>query len=154
MGRAKGIIDINISQAGQFSGKVGVVLFLFGVKAKVLQEDDFPGPHRPDGLFHLQADAVKECAYRPAEKPAQMLPHRCQAQLVVYSLRPAQVGHQYHGGSMVQKVGDGRQGGADAGIVPYPSFLEGHVEIHPHQDALSPNFDVADRLLGHMSSSR
>ena len=40
---AEGIIDIDITQAGQRFGKVGVAGFFFGVKAQVFQQQDITG---------------------------------------------------------------------------------------------------------------
>ena len=38
--RAEGVVDEHVAQAGQLAGEAGVVGFLFGVKAHVLEQHD------------------------------------------------------------------------------------------------------------------
>ena len=43
MSRGKSIIDISISQRGQFFGKLFVAFFLFGIKSEIFQQHDISG---------------------------------------------------------------------------------------------------------------
>ena len=43
MRRAKGVIDVDISEFGQLLGEFRVVLLFFGVIANVLEQDDIAG---------------------------------------------------------------------------------------------------------------
>ena len=53
------------------------------------------------------------------------------------------------GDLLVQDVGEGRERRRDAGVVGDPAVLQGHVEVHPDEDAFLPQVNVANGLLGH-----
>ena len=65
---AERVVDIDIGERRQRSCKRGIVLFLFGVKAKILEQDEARGRrvlHRPLGVG---PDAVPEKRYGRAEQ--------------------------------------------------------------------------------------
>jgi hypothetical protein len=60
------------------------------------------------------------------------------------------VRHQNHrAGILIQNSFDGRDGGADAGIIGDLPALNGDVEVHAHQHALAPQVYIADGFLVH-----
>ena len=58
VGRAKGIIYIDISKVRQRLGKGGIVISLAIVKAEVFKKGDLTGGHSIDGILNLLTDAI------------------------------------------------------------------------------------------------
>ena len=56
MRSTKGVIDINITQAGEFLGKCGVVDFFLGVITHVFQKQDVAFVQLGNLLFHSVSD--------------------------------------------------------------------------------------------------
>ena len=56
VGGAEGVVDVDVAEGGEFLGEGGIVLFLLGVEAQILEEEDFAG----GGLhgFDFGADAI------------------------------------------------------------------------------------------------
>ena len=63
----------------------------------------------------------------------------------------AEVGDEDDDCLAVAEVGDGGEGGADAGVVEdlLRFLVDGDVEVDAHEDALAGDIDVADGLLVH-----
>ena len=129
---------------------VGIVLLLLRVEAHVLQEHHVARLH---GLHHglrLGPDAVRREGHLAAQQLRQPLRDRREAVFLVRLLRPSEVAHEDEGGTLlVQDVVQRRQRGGDARVIRDLPFLQGHIEVHPDEDALLPQIDVANGLLGH-----
>ncbi len=83
-----------------------------------------------------------------------MLRHGAQPERVAdLALGPPEVAHEHDRGAVLEQVGDGREGGADAGVVPDPAVLDGDVEVDPHEDALALRIEVTDGELVHGRAS-
>ena len=133
MSGTKGIVDEYVAQAGVSLAQIGIVLLLALVQAYVFQHNHFTGSHIQAGL------PVGNQAYRLAQQGGQALDHRGQA---VFRLgfafgRTAQVGHQDDAGTGVQAVFDGRQAGADAGVVADHAIFHRHVHVNTDQYAFA-----------------
>src|SRR5437870_2070096 len=61
--------------------------------------------------------------------------------------------HQHHRRAMVEQILNGRDGGANAGIIGDPAVFQRHIEIHTHQRPLAAPVDIADGLLPHWRTS-
>ena len=58
MSRAESVVDVDIGVRGELFGELGIVLFLAGVKAKVLEEENIAIVHRSDLCIDFTADAI------------------------------------------------------------------------------------------------
>jgi hypothetical protein len=59
------------------------------------------------------------------------------------------VGQQDDLGALGRQVVDGRQGGAQAGVVGDLAAVDGHVEVHPDQGALAGEIGGVEGAEGH-----
>ena len=149
--RAEGVVDVDVAVAGQRRREAGVVGLLLVVEAEVLQEQQLTGLEAVDGIHGPDADGVTGGRHGPLEELGEVLGHGAQAQRVAdLALRPSEVAHEHDGGAVLEQVGDGGEGGADAGVVPHPAVLDGHVEVDPHEDALALRIEVTDGELVHV----
>ena len=48
MGRAEGIVDVDVGHLGQRLGEIRIVGLLLGVEAQVLEQEQVPGPQLVD----------------------------------------------------------------------------------------------------------
>ena len=146
MGRAEGVVDINVGVFGQRLCKLRVVLRLSGVKAHVLEQDDIAILHLGHHVTDVGSDAVGGHLDRFAKILGEAGGHRGQAELRLRAaFRPAEVGGQDQATAVVDDVADGRHGCLDAGIVgDHVVLIERYVEINPAEDALALKVDVPD----------
>jgi len=70
---AEGVVYVNIAARGKFACEERVVGFFFGMKAHVLEHDDFAGCKRVARIDAGLADTVGHEAHRYAESFAQAL---------------------------------------------------------------------------------
>ena len=139
VGGAKGVVHIDIRQAGQLLSEAGIVLFLLREEAHVFEQHHVAfsgGGHLGLGVG---ADAAVGFDHRLAQQLAEAGGHGGEAHgLVHLALGPPEVGRQQHLGALADQVVDGGQGGADAGVVGDRAVVvERYVEVHPHQHALA-----------------
>ena len=64
VGGAKGIVNIDFSQAGESFGKIRTVLLFFGVKAQIFQQQYIAAFHRFDRGFSFRPHAIAGGRYR------------------------------------------------------------------------------------------
>ena len=154
MRRTERIIYVDIREAGEGRGKVGLVLFLFRVKAKILEENDAisRASRLVYGRFRALADAVLSKGDRSPEKLRKPRGYRPKAELRCHgSLRPAEVaGERDHRRTVIQRVLDRRNRGADACVVADASLFERDVEVDADEDPLTLQIEVFDRQLSQM----
>jgi hypothetical protein len=157
MRRTERIIYVDIREAGEGRGKVGLVLLLFRVKAKILEEyDAIPGANGlVYGRFRPFTDAVLGKGHRPPENLRKPRGYRSKAELPCYGpLRPPEMaGEHSHRRTTIQRVLDRRNRGADASVVADASLLERDVEVDADEDALALQIEVFDRQLSQMRKS-
>jgi hypothetical protein len=121
------------------------------VKPQVLQQDEARGRRSGHHPLGLGADAVARERHFGAQQLAEPRRDRPQAHFRVgFSLRPPQVRGQHHARrAFVERVRDGRQRGADAGVVADHAAVERDVEIHPHEHAPAVQAKGADGSFSH-----
>ena len=160
MRRAERVVDVVLGQVRQLPGELLVVGFFFGVEAQVLEQQrlalfqlrrDFLG-FRADALG-TEADVLAARQFL-VEQHAQPLGHRLQTHLGIgLALGPAQVRSQNQARPVAQRIFDGGQGFADAGIVHDAPVFQRHVEIDAHENAVAVERKITNGKLGHGWSS-
>ena len=78
VGSRKGVVAVDLAQAGQRSGEAGVVLLLLRVEADVLEQDQMPWLKGVHGVLGRLPDAVAREAHGQAHPRGQPLRHRLQ----------------------------------------------------------------------------
>ena len=126
---AEGIHHKNITELGVGFGEGVVVLFLAGIKAHILENNDIAVVH-----FDAASPALFK-SDRLAEQIAEMFRHRLHAVLgVVLAFGgSAQVGHEDHFGTGCKRLLNARQCRFDAGIAGNLAVLNGNVEVFANQ---------------------
>ena len=117
VGRAEGVVDVDVGQVGQAVRERGVVLGLARLVADVLEHEHVAGPQRVGLGAHLVADHARRELHRGLDQLPQPLRGRAQRQLGLAVLGPAQVRGEHELGPAPAQLLDGREGGADAGVV-------------------------------------
>ena len=152
MRRSERVVHVVVAELGELPGELGIVGFLFRVEAQVLEQQRLSLFQLGRHLFGLRADAVGReadvlaAAQNFVEQDAQALGHRLQAHLRIgLALGTAQVRGQNQARAVTQRVLDGGQGFADAGVVHHPSVVERNVEVHPHEDSFAAQRKITNR---------
>ena len=92
VGRAEGVVDVDVGEAGQLLREDGVVGRLLGVEAQVLEQQHLARRERRRRRLDGRADAVVRGRHRAAEQLGEPRGDRRHAQLVDdLALGPAQV---------------------------------------------------------------
>ena len=136
MGGAERVIDEHVAQGGVGFAQLQIVFLLAFVDAHVLQHDDIASVQ---GRFVFTP--VVQYFYVFAQQAAQM---RGNGRDIVFGMefafgRAAQVGHHNNGRTVVQAVFDGRERGADTGVVADFAVFERHVHIGADEDGFTLN---------------
>ena len=157
MGRAEGVVHIDIRHLGQLLGERRVVGLFLVVIADVFQQDHVARLHLADGLFDLLADAIVHEADGPAEQFRQFHRHRAQGHGgLALAFGPAEVGGQDQLPPARDKQAERRQGLHDArgiGDDHLPIlFFHRHVVIHAHEHAFALDLQIFDRQFCHKCS--
>ncbi len=110
MGRAEGVVHVEVAAVGELAREALVVRRLAGVEARVLE--------------HVDALVRQELAQPLGDGGDRVL------RAVLLRLRPAEVRTDAHlGGIPLEQELQGRQRGADARVVGDAAALERHVEV-------------------------
>ncbi len=153
VGRAEGVVDIDIAELGELFGEVRLVLFLFLVEADVFEQQHVAVLQRIGRLLGLGADAVAGELHRFAQKLAEPVGARLERILGLRpALGPAKVRHEDHPAAAIDDVLDRRQRHDDTPIVGDLAAFEGHVEIDAHEHALTFDIHIRNSLLSHKLS--
>ena len=149
MGGAERIANVEVAEAGQFAGEYRVVLVLLLVEAQVLKHQHITNVHIRHRLHRGVADAIGGKVDRLLQQLAEQGGNWLEAVLHVrLALWPAQMRHQDHLTAMLQQIVDGRQMGADAGVVGDVAILVlRHVEVNAHQRPPPMQPHIADGFL-------
>ena len=133
---AESVVDVQVRQAGHGAGQLFVVLLFTRVEAGIFQDQHLTGLQGRGGLHGAAADSVLGELDRRFDERTQVFGHRAEREFGFRPvLRPAQMRRQDHRRPVVQQVLDGRQRGADAGIISHLAVFDGHIEVHPNQDS-------------------
>ena len=126
MRRAERVVDIEVAAVGELAGEALVVRRLARVEARVLE--------------HVDALVRQELAQPRRDRSHRVL------RAVLLRLRPAEVRADADlGGVPLEQEVEGRQRGADAGVVGDVAVLERHVEVGADEHGLPRDRRVADR---------
>src|ERR1051326_28297 len=129
---AEGIVDVAVGGLAHLLREVGVFLFLAGVEAQVLDEEQLAGLERR----RLRADAVVRPLHVRAERRGELLAHRlARVLLLALALRPSEVGGEDERGAGLAKAADRRQRLVDARRVGDARPFERHVVVDAVEDA-------------------
>jgi hypothetical protein len=147
MRRAEGIVHVEVGEAGEGLGELGVVLGLPRLEAAVLEQQDLFGgelPRHPGDvvaddrgrLLHLQIEQIPE---PPADGG--------HGEGRVGSLWAAEMRDEDDARPGFSEQLDGRQRGPDPGVVGDRAALERHVQISAQQDPAAVDIRVPDARL-------
>ena len=134
MGGAERVVDEHVAQGGIGFAQFQIVFLLAFVDAHVLQHDDIACVQ---GGFVFTP--VVQYFHVFAQQAAQV---RGNGGDIVFGVelafgRAAQVGHHDNGCAVVQAVFDGRERGADTGVVADFAVFERHVHIGADEDGFA-----------------
>jgi hypothetical protein len=133
MGGAERVEDEQVSEACQFGGESGIVLFLSRLKAGVLQQQHVPGTSGGNRSLNFVPDHRGQLSHRKPAQFGETGGHRRQGEVRVAAVRPTQVAGHRDNCSRISQPADGGQAGADAKVVDNPSRIQRYVEIRAHQ---------------------
>ena len=146
--RAERIVDVFVRQRRERFGERGIVLLLFGMKSKVLEEHDATTAGRVraiDCLLRLVADRILRERDRLAECLREPIGHRPQAHLRIrFALRPSEMARKDWCRALIDRVRDRRQRCLNARVVGDLSVRDGNVEIDANEDALAAKIEIFD----------
>ena len=138
VGRAEGVVAIDVAVAGKGLGELGVVALLFLVEPDVLQEEDLTRLEGLDLGLDLASDDIGGELDGDAEQLLELLGDGGHGEVgVLLSLRAAEVAHDDEAGTLLEDVLDSGQSRLDPGVVGDDTVLEGNVEVDADQDSLA-----------------
>ena len=139
VGRAEGVVDIDVAVAGKLLGEIRIILFLFVMEAEVFKQADFAFLQGGNDAVRVFADDILGHLDGAAQQLAQAQGGRSQGVLhVELALGAAQVAHQHDFGVLVHQVFDGGQRAHNAVIVGDLAFLVlRYVEVNADDDTLA-----------------
>ena len=148
MSAPEGIVDINIAEPGQRSGKDRIVFLFFGMKADILKQRYSAVAQVCRDVFSWFADAIVRERYRFADKFLQPSGDRTKRIFFHWlSLRPAEMRHEDDLCAMLSQIVNRRQRLADARVIRDDlfsiAFLQRDVEVHPHENAFTFHFNLS-----------
>jgi hypothetical protein len=140
---AEGVVHEDVAQLRHLLRQLGLVLLLALVQAAVLQQ------HHLAGLDGHAVDPVGLQAHRTAEQLGHARRHRGQRvlRLELALGGAAQVRGDHHRRAGLQALADGRQRGADAGVLgDVAGVVLRHVEVGADEDALTLELASGDQV--------
>ena len=144
------IVHVAVGQLRELAREAVVVLFLLGVEAEVLQQQQIAGLQRLGVRARRLADAVGRERHRSRQEWREPLGDGLQRVLRIRpALRPAEVGGEHDGGATVEREAQGGHRRPQARVVRHRAALEGDVEVGADEHALARQRQVLDRQLRH-----
>ena len=136
---AEGVVDVDVAQLGQIRGERGIVRFLAGVEAQVLDQHDLAGLEVLGPAQRLEAGDFGRQPDVDAEQFAQSPRDRCERVLRInLAFRTPEVRAAHDLGPARPQVFDGRQRRADAQVVLDPAVAQRDVEVGAQQYPSAP----------------
>ena len=153
MGRAKGVVDVDLSQGGQFAAEIRVVLGLAGMEAQVFKQQDIAGLESLGHGLDLGTDTVRGELDLASQEFGQAFGHGLQGKFGSRSaLGTAQMGTDHQGCAPVQGHLQGREALPDAVVVGDDPVFQGHVVVDTHENALAADVQFVQK--SHMGCLR
>ena len=145
VGRAEGIVDVDVAVLGELAREELVAALLFRMEAEVFQQRDFTGLQGlgdvQRGVFHAVGGKLDGPTKQRLEPGQDVL----QAEFLIAAFGAAEVGHEYGRTALLQDVLDGGKCCADARVIGYFSgFVQRDVEVHADQGALALEVEVGE----------
>ncbi len=146
MGRAEGVVHVEVGEAREGGSEGGVVPLLAGVEAEVLEEQAVPGPRARDRRLGRGADAIGDEGDGAAENLPEALRRRCEGlPRVGLPLGPAEVAAKDRDRGGVEDRPHGRQARRDAPVVGDGAVRgQRDVVVDPHEDPLPREGQVVE----------
>jgi hypothetical protein len=149
VGSSESIVDEHVERSGELLDEFSIVLLLFLVEAGVLEHENGTLSGTVDGSLDVSTDAVTEEGDISTEELTHAGSARSKGELVLRTiLRAAQVGANGDDGTLRLQVLDGRNGGADTGVIGDGLSVKRNVDITTDEDLLSLEFTVGEVLDG------
>ena len=147
---AEGVVDVGVARGRQGSRERGVVGLFAGVEAQVLEQHHAAGTGLGQRGGHRLADRLGREDHRAAEQLRQARRDRPQRERGIRGpLRPAQMGADEKRRPPVEGKPQGREGGANAGVVADDAVAQGDVEVDAHEQPAPVEIEVVQGSLGH-----
>ena len=139
VGRAEGVIDVEVAERSELLGEVGVIGLFTWVKTHVFEKEDFPVLHCGDGGLGFLTDAVFDEVNGSIDQLAETDRDGFERVFRIRrGLGAPEVGHEDDLRPGLDEVFDRRDGRGDAGVVgDLELVVERHVEIDAHEDAFA-----------------
>ena len=150
VGGAERIINIELRQARELSGEVGVVLGLAFVESEVLEQQSPAIGHSVGSRRRIASHRLLAKNDVRAEVLAEFLRHRAEAHLgngLAFGASQMRGEDQARAGA--ERFLERRQRGADARVVLDDAVLERHVEIGADEDPLATDLERIHRKFVH-----
>ena len=127
-----------------------VVLLFAGVKPEVLEQHDVARLRGRNGRLCRVSHTVRGKLHRLSEKIGKSRRHRSKRELrFPLTLGSSKVGRQDDGGTLVERISDGRDRRANARVIADRSINDRDVEIDPDKYALPRQVEITNRPLLH-----
>ena len=146
----KGVVDVAIGEAGQRPREPVVVGLLLLVETQVLEEQHLSRLERARLFTHLVADTIRSERHRQREQRGEPLGHRAQRELWGrLALGPSEMRGEHHRCPGAERVLNGGDHRAQAGVVRHRAAIGRRVQVGPQEDALAGKVELLDRELRH-----
>ena len=146
----EGVVDVGVARGREGGRERGVVGLLAGVEPQVLEQHHAAGAGLRQGRGHRLADGVGSEDHAAVEKLGQALGDRPQGEGGIRGAPgAAQMRPDEERRPPVEGELQGRDGGANAGVVADDAAAQRDVEVDPHEEPPAVELEVADGSLGH-----
>jgi hypothetical protein len=137
MSSAESVIDIHVERSSELLRERLVVLLLLGVETNVLEKTVLSVLQVVDDLRGLVTNAILGHNAGRADELSEASAARGKGVLVLRAtLGPSKMGRDGNTGTVVQKILDGRNRGADASVISDLLAIKGHVKVAADEDLM------------------
>ena len=138
MGRAEGIVHVDVRQRGQSPSKFRVVLLFLSMEAQILEHQYAARLQVLDGIIRPGANAVARKVHMAPQDLRQAIGNRPEAQgRINFAIRPTKVRAENYPSVVSEQVLNGWNGGTNARVVANLPVTQGHVEVNANKHPLA-----------------
>jgi hypothetical protein len=154
VGRAKGVVHVDVGEGSELLGEGRVVLLLLRVEAQVLEQQDLAVAELRDGRLRLRADRGLAERHRTCERLGQALRYRAKGELrLPLPLRPPEVRAERHPRPAGKQPPQAAERCLDPRVVGHAPVPQRHVQVgtDQHPPATQPPIgqQIIKRRNGH-----
>ena len=143
---AERVVDEDVAEFGDLLREGRIVLFLAGMEARVLEQEDIAVLQLGDGRLRNVAHAIVRERDRASDGLGQRFGHgRQRHRGHDLALRPVEVGKHDHARALLRQFANGGRLAVDAQRVGDPAVLHRHVQIGADEHALPLHVQVIKR---------